>query len=267
LLVDSRSFLEYSTNHIQSSMNVASSKMIKRRLLNDEVALSVRDLLRQSSNNYSNFNTLIGIDDNNNKNADDVLDIQIDPINDVIIYDQCSTCPDLLNNNCFLHVLITKSLSAFKNVFFLRGGFIEFQSLYPSLCYGEKDLSISQPCISVSVSGPTRVLPFLFLGSQQDAMSQEIMTQNGISYVLNVSLDGDRPPFLGEGHFLRIPIRDSHYESLLPHLPAAFQFIDKVRETNECVLVHCLAGISRSPSLAIAYLMNHLGLSVDGAYK
>ena len=46
-----------------------------------------------------------------------------------------------------------------------------------------------------------------------------------------------------------------------------FLFVDKVREANGCVLVHCLAGISRSPTLAIAYIMKHLNMSSDDAYR
>ena len=42
---------------------------------------------------------------------------------------------------------------------------------------------------------------------------------------------------------------------------------DKVREANGVALVHCLAGISRSPTLAIAYVMKHLNMSTDEAYK
>lgn len=33
--------------------------------------------------------------------------------------------------------------------------------------------SLSQPCLPVSNMGPTRILPFLYLGSQQDALSLE----------------------------------------------------------------------------------------------
>ena len=32
-------------------------------------------------------------------------------------------------------------------------------------------------------------------------------------------------------------------------------------------MIHCLAGISRSPTLAIAYLMKHLHLNSEQAYK
>jgi len=42
---------------------------------------------------------------------------------------------------------------------------------------------------------------------------------------------------------------------------------DKVREANGCVLIHCLAGISRSPTVAIAYLMRVLGMTSDDAYR
>ena len=42
---------------------------------------------------------------------------------------------------------------------------------------------------------------------------------------------------------------------------------DKVREANGCVLIHCLAGISRSPTVAIAYIMRVLRMTSDDAYR
>lgn len=73
------------------------------------------------------------------------------------------------------------------------GGFAEFKAKYPSLCsstemrhsgggggggvksHVHQHSSLSQPCLPVSNVGPTRVLPFLFLGSQLDSMSRETM--------------------------------------------------------------------------------------------
>jgi len=43
--------------------------------------------------------------------------------------------------------------------------------------------------------------------------------------------------------------------------------VDSVRESSGRVLVHCLAGISRSPTVVIAYVMYHLRLSIDDAYR
>jgi len=41
---------------------------------------------------------------------------------------------------------------------------------------------------------------------------------------------------------------------------------DEGRSKNEGVLVHCLAGISRSVTITMAYLMFKLGLSLNEAY-
>lgn len=72
------------------------------------------------------------------------------------------------------------------------GGFGEFELLHPDLCinrtkpavamgdggafYHPQQHSISQPCLPVANLGPTKVLPFLFLGSQVDALCLETMT-------------------------------------------------------------------------------------------
>ena len=44
-------------------------------------------------------------------------------------------------------------------------------------------------------------------------------------------------------------------------------FVENARRTNKRVLVHCVAGISRSPTLAMAYLMRSRSLTCDEAYK
>ena len=43
-------------------------------------------------------------------------------------------------------------------------------------------------------------------------------------------------------------------------------FTDEARGKNCGVLVHCLAGISRSVTVTVAYLMQKLNLSMNDAY-
>ncbi|XP_005109665.1 mucin-19 [Aplysia californica] len=248
MVIDSRSFLEYNTSNIQQSVNVCCSKLVKRRLQQDKV--HILDLLHQTCN------------------------IGADVSWDVIVYDQCTEDPSQLTADNFVQVLLRKLSTTFNSVAFLKGGFLAFQASHSSLIDHKSSTyrcstltSLSQPCMPVSNVGPTRILPFLYLGSQQDSLNQELAQVNGISYILNVSKTCPRPPYILEGHFHRIPVNDNYCEKLLPYFQEAFQFLDKVREANGCVLVHCLGGVSRSATLAIAYIMKHMRMSSDEAYR
>ena len=55
------------------------------------------------------------------------------------------------------------------------------------------------------------------------------MQTNGITYVLNVSTTCQKPPFIQDGHFLRIPIIDNYSDKLLPFFQDAFQFLGMYR--------------------------------------
>ncbi|XP_058502314.1 dual specificity protein phosphatase 8 isoform X2 [Solea solea] len=153
----------------------------------------------------------------------------------------------------------------------LRGGFAAFSSCFPGLCEGKPatalPMSLSQPCLPVANVGPTRILPHLYLGSQKDVLNKDLMAQNGITYVLNASNTCPKPDFISESHFMRIPVNDNYCEKLLPWLDKTNEFIDKAKVSNCRVIVHCLAGISRSATIAIAYIMKTMGLSSDDAYR
>ncbi|XP_062405237.1 dual specificity protein phosphatase 8-like isoform X2 [Sardina pilchardus] len=153
----------------------------------------------------------------------------------------------------------------------LRGGFAAFSSCFPGLCESKQatilPMSLSQPCLPVANVGPTRILPHLYLGSQRDVLNKELMAQNGITYVLNASNTCPKPDFISESHFMRIPVNDNYCEKLLPWLDKTNDFIDKAKVSNCRVIVHCLAGISRSATIAIAYIMKTMGLSSDDAYR
>lgn len=47
----------------------------------------------------------------------------------------------------------------------------------------------------------------------------------------------------------------------------ATEFIDKARQANGCVLVHCNAGISRSAAVVMAYLIKTEGMTVNKAFS
>ncbi|XP_063145410.1 dual specificity protein phosphatase 8 isoform X2 [Candoia aspera] len=188
------------------------------------------------------------------------LDVMIAPSED-------QTWPDMHKGQMKLKIRVRRM----KEGRDIRGGFATFSSCFPGLCEGKPTailpMSISQPCLPVANVGPTRILPHLYLGSQKDVLNKDLMTQNGISYVLNASNSCPKPDFICDSHFMRIPVNDNYCEKLLPWLDKSIEFIDKAKVSSCQVIVHCLAGISRSATIAIAYIMKTMGMSSDDAYR
>uniref|UniRef100_A0A8B9LED2 Dual specificity phosphatase 16 n=1 Tax=Astyanax mexicanus TaxID=7994 RepID=A0A8B9LED2_ASTMX len=245
LLIDSRPFVDYNASHILEAVNVNCSKLMKRRLQQDKVQIT--ELLQHS--------------------AKKKLELQGQ---EVVVYDQSSSDPSSLSSEAFLSVLLAKLERCFPSVHLLSGGFVEFSHLFPGLCEGKSTLvpsCISQPCLPINSSGPTRILPHLYLGCQRDVLNRDLMQQNDIAYVLNASNTCPKPDFILESHFLRVPVNDSFCEKILPWLDKSVEFIEKAKACNARVLVHCLAGISRSATIAIAYIMKRMDMSLDEAYR
>ena len=53
----------------------------------------------------------------------------------------------------------------------------------------------------------------------------------------------------------RIHVRDARNAFLMKHWPKCFDFIDSARQSGGVVLVHCMAGVSRSAATVAAYLL------------
>ncbi|KAM4615555.1 dual specificity protein phosphatase 16 [Polymixia lowei] len=246
LLIDSRPFVDYNASHILEAVNVNCSKLMKRRLQQDKVQIA--ELLQHSSKKK----------------------LELQGGQEVVVYDQSSSDPAALSSEAFLSVLLAKLERSFPSVHLLSGGFAEFSHLFPGLCEGKSTLvpsCISQPCLPVTNIGPTRILPHLYLGCQRDVLNKDLMQQNDIAYVLNASNTCPKPDFIPESHFLRVPVNDSFCEKILPWLDKSVEFIEKAKASNARVLVHCLAGISRSATIAIAYIMKRMDMSLDEAYR
>ncbi|KAI7792203.1 putative dual specificity protein phosphatase 16, partial [Triplophysa rosa] len=245
LLIDSRPFVEYNTCHILEAVNVNCSKLMKRRLQQDKIQIT--DLLQHSAKRK--------------------LELQGQ---EVVAYDQSSPDSASLSSEAFLSILLAKLEKRFPSVHLLSGGFVEFSHLFPGLCEGKSTLvpsCISQPSLPVTNVGPTRILPHLYLGCQRDVLNKELMQQNDIAYVLNASNTCPKPDFISEWHFLRVPVNDSFCEKILPWLDRSVDFIEKAKASDGRVLVHCLAGISRSATIAIAYIMKRMNMTLDEAYR
>lgn len=66
--------------------------------------------------------------------------------------------------------------------------------------------------------------------------------------------------------FHRVAVHDEEDAPLLEHLPSCCQLIERVRLNGGCTLVHCNAGVSRSVSVCLAYLISCQHMSLRDAY-
>ncbi|CBZ28378.1 putative phopshatase [Leishmania mexicana MHOM/GT/2001/U1103] len=111
---------------------------------------------------------------------------------------------------------------------------------------------------------PDKVLDYLFLGSLRTAQTVTVYHDLDICYVLTVGreLEVVIEPWMQQ---LVLPVNDFPEQSMVPVFDDAFRFIDEARSHKKGVLIHCFAGLSRSVTIAVAYLMHLKGITRDDA--
>eukprot|EP00669_Euglena_mutabilis_P001670 TRINITY_DN1221_c0_g1_i1.p2 TRINITY_DN1221_c0_g1~~TRINITY_DN1221_c0_g1_i1.p2 ORF type:complete len:370 (+),score=115.96 TRINITY_DN1221_c0_g1_i1:588-1697(+) len=119
----------------------------------------------------------------------------------------------------------------------------------------------------------SHVIPGLLCGSLQslsgcrrpDApVDPAVLRQYGVTHVLSL---GERPDLQDVPvKALHVDVEDTERSTLAPHLPLCFAFIDEARSAGGVVMVHCLAGVSRTGAVVIAYLMHHFGAPLRDAF-
>uniref|UniRef100_A0A8D0N005 JNK pathway associated phosphatase n=1 Tax=Sus scrofa TaxID=9823 RepID=A0A8D0N005_PIG len=108
-----------------------------------------------------------------------------------------------------------------------------------------------------------QILPGLYIGNFKDARDAEQLSKNKVTHILSVH-DSARPMLEGV-KYLCIPASDSPSQNLTRHFKESIQFIHECRLRGEGCLVHCLAGVSRSVTLVVAYVMTVTDLGWEDA--
>ena len=113
----------------------------------------------------------------------------------------------------------------------------------------------------------TQICNFLWLGNLDNAQDTNFLVKNNITHIINISTydyENGLPPQVNPNNYLHIKILDSDTADLRAHLDVSMKFLKRARilweDSNSkygSCLVHCQAGISRSSSLVIAFMMNH----------
>eukprot|EP00877_Chromochloris_zofingiensis_P013562 jgi/Chrzof1/845/Cz01g31050.t1 len=107
---------------------------------------------------------------------------------------------------------------------------------------------------------PTTIVPgFLYLGSYDTASRQELLKAMNITHILNT-----------------VPTCQALYKNTFtyhtvssapPEFEECFAFLDQANSQDRRVLVYCMSGTSRSPTIVIGYLMKLRGWRLAESYK
>ncbi|CAF1163554.1 unnamed protein product [Rotaria sordida] len=250
-IVDCRSQMDFGCEHIRSSHNVnCRAKIMARKLISKRL----EDVEPNLTPSLNSSDTVILYDQSTDERGEEKL--RLLPINLVI---QAAT-----KSNKIVHII--------------QGGFDAVKIQYPHLIectiettsrekYEQDHLSSIPDAVDKENFTMTEILPRIFVGNILDAQNLDRLNQNGITHIVNST--PDLPLFWEkECQYMRVDVLDLPSENIRKYFDKTFQFIDEALhiKTNN-VLVHCSAGISRSPTLVLAYMIKKYHMTLDEAFN
>ena len=165
-----------------------------------------------------------------------------------------------------------------KTIYVLQSSFNDFHQHHPTYCYvsvsTDDDFEVSPQSPIMEKESDiydcqiSEVLPGLFLGSSRDAENLELLKGLQIKTIINISTT---LPCCFENEnifeYRRLPCHDSPGQNIVQYFETTFEYIHQQLGANRNVLLHCQAGVSRSPSFIIGYLMRCYSKTFEEAYQ
>lgn len=108
----------------------------------------------------------------------------------------------------------------------------------------------------------SEITPKIFLGNNEGAKSKELLKSKGITHVLVVGFYLHEY-FPDDFVYKTIEIEDNETEKIIDFILPAIDFIEQA----EKVYVHCRAGVSRSSTIVIGYIMWKNKMNYEEARK
>ncbi len=242
-IIDGRSNIAYNRSHIEGSVSVTFPQFMTKRIIanppklwellsvDNPIIIKIRDILNEKTEN--------------------------------IYY---------LIDNTFSDDL-SKSMSSYYGdtlVFMLYDDFIE-QSKDKINLVSIEFISQDFPILSPPYTPETRfeiseIIPGLYLSGEEIASNKELLKQKQITTIINMtthvlSTYGD------EFKYFCFPLVDQGDCDIKQYFVDTFKIIDEALSNNQNILVHCQAGISRSATIVIAYIIRKQKKTMDESLK
>jgi protein-tyrosine phosphatase len=108
----------------------------------------------------------------------------------------------------------------------------------------------------------SEILNGMYIGNINSVYDFNKLKEVGITHVISV-LAGFNPPFPNDFKYLVLNALDTTNTDISKNFKSTNDFIDNAVENGGKVLVHCMAGRSRSVTILAAYIINTYGFSVE----
>lgn len=109
----------------------------------------------------------------------------------------------------------------------------------------------------------------LFLGDVGYTYDKEFLIEYNIKHIITILETDHKTKAMIDLHINHVLIKldDCKSEPIYEVFEFVTNYIHKALEKNENVLVHCFAGISRSPTIIIAYLIKYHKMILEQAFN
>ena len=276
-IFDCGSPFRHSEHRIRNAILLrVSDKISRKRLKTNPKEHSTIDIKRL---NESQFIILYDDNTNNRRHCTNSLSVSHDEPLSVAFKCACEE----IQRCCTTH---------FPPILILKNSFNHFFDLYPNLCESLQPRSCPsspknhidessspqtappvQKSFLLPITNPeditnhpmTHIIDGLYIGSESNAKDLEELSSEQIRNIVNVT---SHVPLYHSEHlqYCHLPADDTQKQNLLEYFDQAYSFIHTAIENNEKVLVHCVAGISRSPAIVIGFLMRYAKMTMNDAY-
>ena len=284
LVLDTRSAEDYSRSCISGSVHISCLGMILRRLRNGRLKIESLLNLEEDKAKYAQA-----------KESEDF---------GIVVCDASTSSVENLETDSLASLLLKSVAKECEQVAFLAGGYEQFFVHYSDMCEvsssTESQLkrrpsslvlqlnnlslamntnannSVPSPMEvtpesedeSPSIIPPFQILPHLYLGCRKVASCLPGLRQSNVTHILNVTSSIPNQFEDLEGFvYKQIAVEDKLDVDMMQHLSGAFQFIEEARERGHKVLVHCHAGMSRSVTIILAYLMKYYNHTLESSLE